>query len=181
MQTTQKLAQRLLSLRQDRGWSLDVAAEQSRVSRATLSRIEQGKTSPTAETLGQLCTAYQLSMSRLLAMVEDPFIAKIPQEARPFWQDPQTGFERVSLSPPATGLRGEILQGLLPAHQSIHYDRPSRPGLEHHLVLQSGQLRLVVEGQPHDLLPGDCLRYVLHGATDFITQDSPASYLLFVI
>ena len=59
---------------------------------------------------------------------------------------------------------------------------PSRPGLEHHLVMISGRLRFTIDGRTHDLLPGDCLRYQLHGATAFEAgADEPARYFLFMV
>ena len=53
-----RIAQRLRALRTERGWSLDELAQRSAVSRATLSRLENGEVSPTANVLGKLCGAY---------------------------------------------------------------------------------------------------------------------------
>lgn len=181
MTATQRLAQHLADLRHAQGWSLDHAAAQSGVSRATLGRIEKGQSSPTTETLGQLCVCYQLSMSRLLAMVEDTFSPRISQAHRPKWRDDHSGFERSGISPPAAGLQGEVVQGHLPAGQHLRYDHPPRQGLEHHLVLLSGQLRVEVDGAVHDLKPGDCLRYVLQGPSAFTTTANSATYMLFLV
>jgi len=46
---------RLRALRAERGLSLDALAQASGVSRAMISRIERGETSPTASLLGRLC------------------------------------------------------------------------------------------------------------------------------
>jgi len=72
-ETEQRLAARLKQLRVEQGWSLDQLASASQVSRATLSRLENGEVSPTTSVLGKLCAAYGLAMSRLLRMVEDDF------------------------------------------------------------------------------------------------------------
>jgi transcriptional regulator with XRE-family HTH domain len=61
-----RIAQRLRSLRAGRGWSLDELAGRSKVSRATLSRLENAEVSATASVLGKLCAAYDLTMSRLM-------------------------------------------------------------------------------------------------------------------
>jgi len=64
----------------------------------------------------------------------------------------------------------------------ISYPEPSKPGLEHHLVMLEGNLRLTVGNVVHELRPGDCLRYVLHGATEFATRDGAgARYILFMV
>jgi len=53
-----RLANHLGELRKARRWSLDQLSEHSGISRATLSRMEKGEVSPTAESLGRLCAAY---------------------------------------------------------------------------------------------------------------------------
>ena len=63
------IAQRLKALRGERAWSLDELGARSGVSRATLSRLENGETSPTTAVLGRLCSAYGMTLSRLMLMV----------------------------------------------------------------------------------------------------------------
>ncbi len=177
-----RLAARLNELRHERGWSLDQLADHSDISRATLSRMEKGEVSPTAETLGRLCAAYGLPMSRLLMMVEDSFDARVPTDRQPVWRDPETGFTRRSVSPPAQGLSGEVLEGYLPPGTIISYDAPPRAGQEHHLIMLEGELTVNVDDTPHTLSIGDCLRYHLSGPTRFETPTaSAARYLLALI
>lgn len=181
MTQTDRLAYHLAELRHSRGWSLDQLAEATGVSRASLARIEKAQVSPTADTLGKLCATYGITMSRLLALVEDDFRPVVPARDRRVWTDPETGFKREVVSDAAPGLSGEVLLCCLPAHQRISYDRPPRPGLEHHLLLQTGALTVTVEGRTHHLHPGDCLRYRLNGSTEFETGDSAAEYTLFLL
>ena len=177
-----RLAQRLKALRAERGWSLDDLAKRSTISRATLSRLENAEVSGTATVLGKLCAAYGLPLSRLLRMVEAGFAPMIRPPDQPVWTDPETGFTRRSLSPPAHSLAGEVLECRLPPNTDIAYDAPPRPGLEHHLLLQEGMLTLTIEGKPYALVPGDCLRYQLFGPSRFVTPpDQGARYLLFLV
>ncbi len=164
-----RLASQLSELRKRQGWSLDQLASRSGLSRATLSRLEKGDVSPTAESLGRLCAAYRLPMSRLLMMVEDSFDPKIPFERQAEWRDPETGFTRRSVSPPAPGLSGEVLECHLPRNTVISYDAPPNPGQEHHLVVLDGGLSLTLDETTHELAGGDCLRYHLSGPTRFET------------
>ncbi len=177
-----RLASRLSELRQSHNWSLDQLADQSGISRATLSRMEKGEVSPTAENLGRLCAAYGLPMSRLLMMVEDSFDPKVPYERQTEWSDPETGFTRRSVSPPSTGLTGEVLECHLPRNTVIGYETPPKPGQEHHLIMLDGGLTITVDGTPHTLSGGDCLRYHLCGPTRFETGATRgARYILVLI
>lgn len=177
-----RIARRLKALRAERGWSLDDLARESGVSRASLSRLEKAEVSPTASVLGRLCAAYGLPLSRLMRMVEDSFQPVVRHDAQLVWTDASVGFERRSVSPPARTLAGEVLECTLAAGARIAYDRPPRPGLEHHIVVLEGRLTITVDGVAHALGPGDCLRYQLAGATVFETAPScGARYHLFLV
>jgi quercetin dioxygenase-like cupin family protein len=106
-------------------------------------------------------------MSRLIAETE----AEPPQHVRPadqpLWVDPETGFRRRGVSPPAAGFDAELIESTLPAGAVIAYAAPGVPGLEQHIWMLSGHLRLTVEGVVHHLQPGDCLRFRLFGAARF--------------
>ena len=177
-----RMAERIRTLRNDRGWSLDELSTICGISRATLSRLEKAEVSPTATVLGRLCAAFGLTMSRLIAMVESEFTSLITQHDQTVWTDPETGFIRRSISPPAQTLVGEVLKCEIPSAQTIEYKKPPRSGLEHHLILLSGFLTLTVDGNTHDLRPGDCLRYQLFGESTFRTSDhSGAEYILCIL
>lgn len=176
-----RLARHLKSLRRERGWSLDELARRSDVSRATLSRLENAAVSPTAEVLGRLCAAYDMTMSRLLMMVEDDFRAHVPFAAQREWEDPETGFTRRAVSPPAAALRAEVLECHLPPDTRIDYPDPPRAGQEHHLVLLDGALSLTLGEDRHQLTAGDCLRYVVGGRSRFETGPSRGARYLLVL
>lgn len=177
-----RIAERLKSLRAERGWSLDELAARSDVSRATLSRLENAEVSPTASVLGRLCAAHGLTLSRLMHMVEGEFAPIMRRDEQPVWTDDSVGFVRRSVSPPARTLAGEVLECRLEPGARIAYDVPPRQGLEHHLLLAEGRLEVTVGGRTHELVPGDCLRYQLHGPSAFATPgDSAARYFLFIV
>jgi transcriptional regulator with XRE-family HTH domain len=180
--TDRRIAQRLKALRTERGWSLDELATLAAISRATLSRMENGDVSPTASVLGKLCAVYGLTMSRLMRMVEDEFIPLVKRADQPVWTDPAGGFRRRSVSPPAHALAGEVIECELDPATHIRYDKPPRPGLEHHLHLTEGRLDITVDGVAYQLQPGDCLRYQLSGASAFSTPpDTGAKYFVFIV
>jgi transcriptional regulator with XRE-family HTH domain len=176
-----RLAARLASLRTERGWSLDVLAERSGISRTTLSRLERGETSPTASLLGRLCTAYNRTMSRLIAETE----AEAPQRLRAAdqttWIDPETGFRRRGVSPPAAGLDAELVEAVLPAGKTISYAAPPVQGLEQHIWMLGGTLALTVDGKTHGLEPGDCLRFRLFGPSRFTAPGPDEAHYALVV
>jgi transcriptional regulator with XRE-family HTH domain len=162
-----RIAQRLAQLRAERGWSLEVLAERTGISRATLSRLERSELSPTASMLGKLCTAYGWTLSRLMAEAETRPPNLVPAAEQSVWKDPESGYRRRVVSPPAPGLRGELVEVHMPAGASVSFDASPIAGLEHHLWMLVGSLSLEVEGSLYRLRAGDCLRYVLAGPTRF--------------
>ena len=162
-----RIAERLLELRSERGWSLDALAEQTGISRASLSRIERGELSPTANMLGQLCSAYGWTLSRLIAEAERPPLSVVRPADQAVWKDPESGYVRRAISPPGAGLRGEMVEVRIPPGGTVEFGDSPIPGLEHHLWMLEGILHLTVAGKVFRLGAGDCLRYVLNGPTRF--------------
>ncbi|WP_424976307.1 helix-turn-helix domain-containing protein [Dinoroseobacter sp. S124A] len=175
---TTRLASHLRDLRVRHGLTLASLADRSGVSRASLSRIENAEVSPTAETLGRLATVYALPISHLLGPLEQGFQPVMRRADQAVWQDPTHGFERRSVSPPNGTLSIELIEGTLKAGQRIAYDAPAIPGQEHHVYVLSGEMAITVEGTPHHLRSGDCLRYVLFGETVFETSHAPCKYVI---
>lgn len=162
-----RIAQRLARFRTERGWSLDVLAGRTGIGRATLSRIERSELSPTAAMLGKLCSVYGWTLSRLMAEAETRPPNLVSAADQLAWKDPESGYRRRVVSPPAPGLRGEVVEVHMPAGASVSFETSPVPGLEHHLLMLEGALTLEVEGTPFKLRAGDCLRYVLAGPTRF--------------
>ena len=177
------MAARLAELRLGRGWSLEDLAQRTGVSRSTLSRLERGEISPTAALLGKLCAAYERTMSRLLAEVESgepPLLLRA--EDQTVWRDEASGFTRRSVSPPHAALRGELIEGTLRPGTDIPYEKPSIPGLEHHLWVLAGGVEITVEELAYEVGTGDCLRYRLWGRSRFRCLGSaPARYAMAVV
>ncbi|WP_405865673.1 XRE family transcriptional regulator [Streptomyces sp. NBC_01515] len=162
-----RLGARLAELRAQHGWSLGELAERSGVSRSTLSRAERGEISPTASLLNRLCGVYGRTMSQLLSEVEAEPALLVRAAEQPVWEDRTSGFVRRSVSPPHTGLRGELVEGRLRAGADLAYDRPPVPGLEQHIWVLEGALDVTAQDTEHHLDAGDCLRLRVWGPTRF--------------
>jgi transcriptional regulator with XRE-family HTH domain len=162
-----RIARRLARLRADSGWSLDILADRTGISRATLSRLERSELSPTAAMLGKLCSVYGWTLSRFMAEAETRPPNLVPASEQAEWKDPESGYRRRVVSPPTPGLRGELVEVHVPAGASVSFEASPIAGLEHHLWMLEGSLTLEVEGSVFRLRPGDCLRYVLAGPSRF--------------
>ena len=177
-----RIALRLAQLRADRGWSLEALAERTGISRATLSRLERLELSPTASTLGTLCSVYGWTLSRLMADAEatPPNLVRAAEQAE--WTDPASGYHRRVVSPPSPDLGAELVEVHMPAGASVSFEASPIQGLEHHLWMLQGTLTLDVDGATYDLRARDCLRYILAGPSRFRnTGKRPARYLVAMV
>jgi len=169
-------------LRGEQGWSLEVLAARTGISRASLSRLERGELSPTASMLGALCAQYGWTISRLMAEAENGPPAVIRAKEQVIWKDPETGYVRCIVSPPNPHLKGELVEVWLPVGASITYDVSPVAGLEHHLWMLDGVLDLEIHGSAYRLEKGDCVRYVLSGKSGFKCRGRrPARYLISLV
>jgi transcriptional regulator with XRE-family HTH domain len=158
-----RLAGAVARLRAARGWTLDQLAAQSGVSRAALSRLENGEVSPSAEVLARLAGAYGLGVSQLVALAEQRIDPVLRRADQPVLRDGEDGSSCRFVSPPLAGLRAALTELRLPAGSRFDRDAPEIAGQELHLWVLSGQVTVVLEGARYDLLPGDALRTRQHG------------------
>lgn len=159
-----RLGQRLKSARQRHGLTLDVLAERSGVSRAMISRVERGESSPTAALLVRLGSGLGLSLSALLE--EEAGTGPLARHAaQPVWRDPASGYLRRNVSPRGTESGFEIVEVELPGGAEVRLDNATgAPALDQQVWVLQGRLDLTVEGIGHALSEGDCLQMHLRGA-----------------
>ncbi|MFY7950083.1 MAG: helix-turn-helix domain-containing protein [Gemmatimonas sp.] len=172
-----RLGARIKGLRQSRGLTLDQLAARSGVSRAMISRVERGESSPTAALLDRLCAGLGVLLSTLFRdEAQGGPLARRGEQ--PVWTDPDSGYVRRSVSPAGTGSRLEIVEVEMPAGARVLLDAP-RGGfrLDQQLWLLEGELSLSVGGREHRLAAGDCLAMLLDGPIAFHNPgEVPARY-----
>jgi transcriptional regulator with XRE-family HTH domain len=156
----QRIAARLLAERASRAWSLEQVAERSGVSRAMISKVERGESSPTAAVLGRLSAAFGLTLSQLLARAEQGTGRLLNREAeQERWRDPDTGFERRALTPPGSTAPLELVWGELPPRAQVEYPASAFTFIEdQQIVVIAGRLSFTQGTQLYELRAGDCLR-----------------------
>lgn len=192
----ERLSARLAGMRSARNWSLQDLARYSGVSRSTLSRIERGQISPTAEVLIKLAEAYDRTLSGLLAEVEAQPRSLVRAAEQSVTGD--DAWRRRAVSPPFPGLRGSVVDAQLMPASDVVYEPPVA-GAEQHLWLITGMLEVTlgrerVERTSHAdvgeesgtgdfvLVRGDCLRLRLWGPTHLrCLSPDPARYALLTV
>lgn len=151
-----RLGNRIHALRTARGLTLDALAAQAEVSRAMLSRIERGESSPTAQLLNRICGGLGLTLSTLFAEAEVSPLS--PRARQPVWRDPESGYLRRQVAPPGTGSPVEIVEVEFPAHGQVAFDSQRLPGADQHVWVLEGALELTLGHEAIRLEQGDCLR-----------------------
>ncbi|WP_181301297.1 helix-turn-helix domain-containing protein [Bosea sp. 124] len=162
-----RLGTRLKATRQGLGWTLDTLAERTGVSRAMISRVERGESSPTAALLDRLCAGLGIVLSALFR--EDHGAGPLARrDQQPVWTDPASGYRRRTVSPAGTGSQLEIVEVEMPAGARVLLDAP-RSGfrLDQQLWLLEGELVIAVGEREHRLIAGDCLAMLLDGPISF--------------
>ncbi|MGW5351477.1 helix-turn-helix domain-containing protein [Streptomyces sp. NPDC004031] len=157
-----QIATRIRAERDRHRWTLAQLAEASGVSRAMISRIENGESSPTAVVLGKLSAAFQLSVSELLALAEqsasrDPDgPAGLTRRARATeWCDPDTGYRRRQIS--GAAFPAEVSEIRLPAGAHVAYPAAAFAFIRQVIWVLDGHLTFHEGDTVHELDAGDTL------------------------
>ncbi|WP_345817500.1 XRE family transcriptional regulator (plasmid) [Paraburkholderia sp. PREW-6R] len=182
MDINQVIAHRVRALRNAHGYSLDVLAEHSKVSRSNISLIERGQSSPTATVLQKLAAAFGVTLASLFEEVDVPVarpspIARAADQVR--WTDPESGYVRRNLSA-ATRSPIQLVEVSFPAGQRVAYETSMRDTEIHQQVwIIEGTMEITVGDQCWSLETGDCLSMRLDRPIVFRNPASaPARYLV---
>ena len=149
---------------------MDRLAEASGVSRAMISKIERGQSSPTAVLLGKLSAALELSVSELLTgnRLDDgrePTAAELPPATptgagrvrraadTPQWRDPDTGYLRRQIS--TAGFPAAVTEVTLPPGARVPYPAAAYAFIAQLVWVLSGQLTLTDGAERRVLTVGD--------------------------
>jgi transcriptional regulator with XRE-family HTH domain len=156
---TSKLGEALRRRRIERQFTLEQLSAKSGVSRAAISKIERGDSSATAPVLGKLAEALDLSISQLVGGPRSEPVLFIPRHRQPVFVEEATGFERRSLSPMYLGRGIDFVLNRLPPKAKTGPFPSHRQGVEEHLYVTKGRLKVTLDREDHVLETGDFLFY----------------------
>jgi transcriptional regulator with XRE-family HTH domain len=153
--TSGRLGERVRALRRERGWTLEMLAERSGVSRAMISKLERGEKNPTLVVAAKVAEGLGMNLSQLVSVEEKSKVVVVLRERRMTVRDPGTGFERQLLSPSLGGRGVEFIRNVVPENSTSGELPPHRRGVEQYVVVERGRLRAVLGGEEHVLEEGD--------------------------
>jgi XRE family transcriptional regulator, regulator of sulfur utilization len=154
------LGQRVRALREAMDLSLRDLAERSGVSAPMLSQVERGETSPTLQVPGRIAAGLDLRLSQLLRLDEDGAVSVVRRSERR--RGGRGGHTYEIVTPPLPGQRAEV---------SCHTLRPGaatggpgdppmhEPGARETALVQSGRVRLLLDGSAVELGEGDTVTF----------------------
>jgi transcriptional regulator with XRE-family HTH domain len=152
-----RIGARIRDLRAERGLTLDGLARLANVSRAMLSRIERGESSPTAQLLNKICGGLGVTLSVLFAVAEAEASPLSRRQDQPIWVDPESHYLRRSVSPPGTGSAIDIVEVEFPPGRSVAFDNQRLAGADQHVWVLDGTLEMELGDEAFRLERGDCL------------------------
>lgn len=153
------LGEALRRRRQQQRLTLEQLAEKSGVSRAAISKIERGESGASTPVLGKLAEALDLSISQLIGGRRGERVLHVPEAGQPVFREEATGFERRSLSPLYLGRGIDFVLNRLPPRAKTGPFPSHRRGVEEHLYVSKGRLKVTLDGEEHVLRAGDFLFY----------------------
>lgn len=157
--------------RNRRGLTLDQLAGMADVSRAMISKIERGQSTPTAVLLSKIADAMGLSLSALMSEPRTPTTAVRRMQEQPHWVDPETGYIRRLVSPPGDDSATEVVAVELPARKTVTFAATESLHSDDQVLLLAGRLNLRCAEVVYELQPGDCARV---STTQEQTFENPA-------
>jgi transcriptional regulator with XRE-family HTH domain len=152
------LAAHLRALRHERGLTIEALAAASGVSRAMISKIERGASTPTATVLGRLATGLRVGLSRLLGAAQPRRPVVLPPAAQPIYKDAAGGFERRSISPLFPDRFLDLALNHMAPGGHVSFP-PHHRGVEEYLHVTRGALVVVVNGERFEVPCGATLFY----------------------
>jgi transcriptional regulator with XRE-family HTH domain len=176
--TVRRIARRIQAERERRGWSQADLARQSGVSKAAISKIERCDTSPTAGILARLAAAFELTLAGLIVRAESGAGRLSRAADQPVWRDPESGYLRRQIfARPDNPV--EIVKVEMPAGKHVTLPASSHANIRQALLVLSGRLVIVEDGERQELHGGDCLGFGPPCDVTFSNEsDRPCTYLV---
>jgi transcriptional regulator with XRE-family HTH domain len=156
------IADRVAGLRLAQGLSLAALAQRSGVSKAMISRVERGDSSPTAAVLGRLAAGLGASLTELLSQPDEAAAGPLRRQAdQETWRDPEVGYRRRQVAPrdPRSGV--EMVEIEMPRGGRIAYPPWASKPYGQRLWMVEGALRVSYGDEVFELGAGDCLAFAV--------------------
>ena len=144
--------------RKQLGLSLETLARRSRVSRAMLSQIERGRSTPTIGVLWKIARALEAPISALLSEEGEETVELLPVAGARRLYSKDGCFCSRALFPFDKPQRVEFYELRLES-RGEEAAKPYSPGILKNLVIGCGEVEIVVDGKPYALVTGDAIQF----------------------
>jgi transcriptional regulator with XRE-family HTH domain len=150
------IGRNLRRLRASRGWSLDLLAARSGVSRGMVIQIEQARTNPSVATLVRISDALGVSVAQLVDVADSPAVRVVrAADVVPLWRSELGGVGTLLVGTNAPPVLELWEWRMVPGD---HHDAEAHvAGTTELLYILEGDLALTVEDAVHELAAGDAV------------------------
>lgn len=179
-----RIAHRIRELRLARGYTLEMLATRCQVSRSAISLIERRETSPTAVVLEKLANGLEVPLTQIFinetsSSSPQPLIHRNEQAE---WRDPETGYNRRTVSPPNLRLPFQIVEIEFPPHSRVTYEiSESSKVVQQQLWVVEGQIDIQLGNNSYALGQGDCLAMQLDQPVIYSNNSSQVARYILVV
>ena len=153
----QNIAINLKRIRQARGMSLDLVAEQTGVSKSMLGHIERGDANPTIGILGSIASGLRTGLDSLVRVPEDSVYPVDKSRLAPSKEEP--GRYRVLTYFPYEKARNFELYVIEVQPGEAYVSGGHGENTKEYVLVNRGRLILEIEGESYQVNRGDALRF----------------------
>ena len=180
--SSERFGPRIRDLRRERELTLEELAARSGVSRAMISKLERGEKNPTLVVAAKVAEGLGITLSNLMGVEERREVVVVPRGRRVTMRDSETGFERQLLSPAFGGRGVEFIRNVVPEGATSGEFSPHRRGVEEYVVVESGRVRAILDGEVYILEEGDAMYFEADVAHRFDNAgQGECSYYLVIV
>jgi transcriptional regulator with XRE-family HTH domain len=154
-------AERLKHLRAQSGLTMQALADEAKVSKSMICKIERDEVQPTLDITARLAKALGTTLSEMLHASQKTRVVFLPKNEQAVWEDAHH-VKRRNISPVFEGLKLEWLHMELPAKTSISGPPVTTKGAEKYILVTKGILEIKIDGKLFRLKKGDSLYFETH-------------------
>ena len=177
---TPVLVANLRRLRTRRGLSLERLADRSGVSRAMLSQVELGQSTPTINVLWKISTALEVPFSTLIGAPKQDGLAVLRAGQSKVLASHDGSFSSRALFPFDGQRRVEFYELRLAGH-AVEEAEPHAPGTVENLVVGAGSVEIAVAGERVQLDRGDAVFFHADVAHAYRNTDASEAHMYLVM
>lgn len=162
-------AERLKALRLQNSLSMQDLADQAKVSKSMICKIEKEEVQPTIDVAARLARALGKTLSEMLHAAQLPKVVHLTKEDQAIWED-SSHIKRRNISPVFEGLKVEWVLVTLPPKTNIICTTNNTFKGEKILLIVKGTLELRINQQVYKLKKGDSFYFDARFPHDFVNQ-----------